>query len=104
MTLCARLVLCCLLFAGCRAAVPPDAAPTAPAPASESTAGPRPDVPAPAGEPGGRCERMAESAALHFFSFTEQVASAAGVVVQAALVGLYFLLFPVLGFGHGGPG
>jgi hypothetical protein len=52
----------------------------------------------------GRCQKASEWAAFHFFPFTEQAASVAGVVVQAALVGLYFVFFPFIGFGPGGPG
>ena len=102
MRLFARLLVCCLLFAGCRAAGTPDGAPACPH--SEGTAEARPATPTAEDVSESRFARARECAAIHFFGFTEQVASAAGVVVQAALVGLYCVFFPFIGFGLGGPG
>jgi hypothetical protein len=42
--------------------------------------------------------------AFRFFNFTEQAGEVAVLPFQAALVGLYVLLFPLIGFGLGGPG
>lgn len=97
----AHLLLCCLLVAGCQAVVPP-AAPTDPP--KQTVAESPPDTPPSAGAEEGCLEKAGESAACHVFNFTEQVASVAGAVVRGALVGLYILFFPLLGFGPGGPG
>lgn len=102
MTWCARLLLCCVLFAGCQATAPPDPAPATVQP--EATTETQSNEPAPSDPPAGGGEKGPGGVAFHFFHFTEQVASAAGVVVQGALIGLYLLLFPLIGFGPGGPG
>jgi hypothetical protein len=47
---------------------------------------------------------MREEAAFHFFSFTERAAKVAVFPFQVGLIGLYFLFFPLIGYGPGGPG
>jgi hypothetical protein len=97
-----RVLLCCLLTAGCGTVEPAPSAP--PAPPSEVAAEAPPSTPAPAPEQRGRFERARETAGLEFFTFTERVGQVVSLPFQAALLGLYFLLFPVIGYGPGGPG
>jgi hypothetical protein len=47
---------------------------------------------------------MRESAAISFFTGVEQVGTVVAYPFQAAMTGLYLLLFPLVGFEHGGPG
>jgi hypothetical protein len=102
MRLLVSMLFCCLLLAGCRAGERHATAPTGQP--AEDTTGPREDTPPAPLVQEGCFDRACEDAAIHFFTLTEQVASVAAVLVRVVSVGVYVFLFPVVGFGHGGPG
>src|SRR5262245_22619036 len=95
------VLLSCLLLAGCRTAEPQSVATSvagadvAAGPQSEETRAP---------EGRSRLERMRESVSVQFFTGLEQVAKVVAFPFQAALTGLYVLLFPIVGYGPGGHG
>jgi hypothetical protein len=96
------VLLYCLLPAGCCTPEPLSATTSGQPAESASEHHPEGAVRAPTTR--GRFEQMRESAAINFFTGVEQVGTVLAFPFQAAMTGLYVLFFPLVGFGHGGPG